>query len=402
MHPPPSKRPHLIQERPWAAPVRTAAAANKNPRTATGGLFLPQQIMIAIMAKLSVKALTRFKCVSKSFHKVITSPRFHRVHSTQQTQQYPAFLFKLCNTAFHRRQIDPLSFKLVSYFSMTDMGGSILYKFDVQLPEPIRLVLPCCLGVVCFATEMRLLLCNPSIHQLHELPVCPRGVPMMACGFGYVDTDDVKGFKVVELIACLGPKIECWVYTAAGKNQSWRLMDQGCPCLVQEYGYPVFANETIYWKIRRTADVRPAREDDFILGFNLYEEKFRVLTHPVDWTNTTAFGSYTHLVEISGKLSMVQISASWVSIWCLIDPRNCLWSNQKRIAMSSMGRVVSRPPVVAEMKHYGRNGMIIFSSGEDVVMYYDQRQGRFLGQLKLSFFASEFTAYFEGLYPVRS
>uniref|UniRef100_A0A6N2MKZ4 F-box associated beta-propeller type 3 domain-containing protein n=1 Tax=Salix viminalis TaxID=40686 RepID=A0A6N2MKZ4_SALVM len=135
-----------------------------------------------------------------------------------------------------------------------------------------------------------------------------------------------------------------------------------------------FANETIYWKIDRGKHQALHRQNDFIVSFNIRDEKFQTITHPADWRPEThrqwrsPVRISTQLVELRGHLYLVETAAfSYVAVWKLSDPGNSTWSKACTIDISKF-----HPSFVGEIQCV-KGTEIIFNSCTRLLLYYDEK-----------------------------
>ncbi|XP_012091101.2 putative F-box protein At4g09190 [Jatropha curcas] len=288
--------------------------------------YLPPIIIQEILSRLDVKTLIRFKSVSKSFTNLISSPSFQELHN-RRSQRNLLFLFR-STSPYYDEHADATR-RFVYQFVSVDNRGMVHSKFIARVDDPIKLVLPSCCGLVCFATNTRIYLCNPATRQLAPLPRYPyqQRTPISGFGFGYAGS--VKGYKVVQLVhrviqPSIAHKIECSVFTIGfgGRvDNGWRVLKEGCPYFVEQFSYPVFIKETINWKINRYHHRVLRRSNDYVVSFNVREEKFFTITHPADWRYIAQ--NSTQLADLGGMLCMVEISASHIIVWMLRDHQKC-------------------------------------------------------------------------------
>ncbi|EEF41607.1 putative F-box protein At1g19160 [Ricinus communis] len=352
-------------------------------------MMLPGNIIQDILSRLDVKSLMRLRCVCKTWFNLISSSSFQDLHRSRSHHNL-LFLFRSTSSSFHNR------FFFYSFCSL-DVTGSLGARFSVKVDDPIKLVLPSCSGLVCFATDTRIYVCNPATRQILALPVSPQRTSIAGFGFGYVDS--IKGYKVVRLIhRPITHTIECSVFTITSdpknsnsNSSSWTLLDEGCPYLVEQFSYPVFAKDCIFWKINRRSHRQLRRSNDYIVSFNVRDNKFSTLTHPADWRHISSH--FTQLADLGGTLCMVEISTCSVVIWVLKDHHNCFWHKGGLIDIKGIDR-----RLVGEVKCL-RNGEIIFSSLANILLFYDVNQKRFR-QVTLPVRALDFGIYWESFFSL--
>ncbi|KAJ6696997.1 hypothetical protein OIU85_003367 [Salix viminalis] len=303
--------------------------------------------MIAdILSRLPVKTLLRFKSVCKSWRCMIgdSSLGFQALHY-DRSQRKPRFLLQWPDFDF--RPLEPAGCRLPRFALLS-------YRNTYSCVSTLALAI--------------LLLC-----RLTE-------VKQQGFGIGYLSP--AKGHVVVRLNiprqsrTSLSRKLECSVFTFLPENGGarWRAVEDGCPYLVEQFSFPAFANETIYWKIDRGKHQALHRQNDFIVSFNIRDEKFQTITHPADWRPEThrqwrsPVRISTQLVELRGHLYLVETAAfSYVAVWKLSDPGNSTWSKACTIDISKF-----HPSFVGEIQCV-KGTEIIFNSCTRLLLYYDEK-----------------------------
>ncbi|KAB5512424.1 hypothetical protein DKX38_029452 [Salix brachista] len=358
-------------------------------------------IMIAdILSRLPVKTLLRFKSVCKSWRCMIgdSSLGFQALHY-DRSQRKPRFLLQWPDFDF--RPLEPAGCRYVYNFISIDTEGNMISPIQVKVQEPVKLILPGCHGLLCLATETRIHVFNPSTRHLVALPA--DGGEIAGFGIGYLSP--AKGHVVVRLNiprqsrTSLSWKLECSVFTFLPENggSRWRAVEDGCPYQVEQFSFPAFANETIYWKIDRGKHQALHRHNDFIVSFNISDEKFQTITHPADWRPEThrqwrsPVRNSTQLVELRGHLYLVETAAfSYVAVWKLSDPGNSMWSKACTIDISKF-----HPSFVGEIQCV-KGTEIIFNSCTRLLLYYDE-ENKTSRRKMLPCSAANLTIYCESL-----
>jgi hypothetical protein len=144
--------------------------------------------------------------------------------------------------------------------------------------------------------------CNPSTHQLFELPVC--GSKIVGFGTGKLDSR-------VQLVLLLR-----YLQHTQKTEQSARL---GSRTFMEDFHHPVemfsppaFANETTYWKIDRSS--------------NHYSSCI-LKTCCLFWLDTACSKFNSSMWEfVHGR----DLRLSHVAVLELKDPRNCIWQGKRK------------------------------------------------------------------------
>ncbi|KAG8366518.1 hypothetical protein BUALT_Bualt17G0088500 [Buddleja alternifolia] len=184
----------------------------------------PEEIIVEILARLPIKSLLKFRCVSKSWLSVISSPQFIKFHlklcikdatfskyRIMFTVSYPHFGLKQCS-------INSLMFKPSS-----DV-------FDVNYPKesPHRAVwvVGSCNGLICIAiNEKQLFLWNPATRVSTKLPTVNVKLNpgfYNLYGFGYDECAD--DYKVLGIFVeyGIGREFKSIVKMYSLKSNSWK------------------------------------------------------------------------------------------------------------------------------------------------------------------------------------
>ncbi|KAI8556191.1 hypothetical protein RHMOL_Rhmol05G0232800 [Rhododendron molle] len=134
------------------------------------GPNLPPELIAAILSRLPVKSLLRFRCICKSWRSLISHPKFVKTHLSLAS----------INTAYtHHRLL------LRRDYRTNDVKSCSLYAVlhersdnDVELDCPIKtphrywfgdLFVGCCDGLVCIAIEREVCIWNPSTRKSKSL-----------------------------------------------------------------------------------------------------------------------------------------------------------------------------------------------------------------------------------------
>ncbi|KAJ9182024.1 hypothetical protein P3X46_006060 [Hevea brasiliensis] len=267
---------------------------------------LPQEIILEVLLRLPVKSLCRFRCVSKSWRFIISSPQFAKTHLDVAFQN---------KTLFSRRRriiFSALNLYSVEYESMCsvddgdvvaveldyplkdnpnalgDVLGSkkndlvyfkvsededenpVMVKVDVQSsvnPRNWVEIWGSCNGLVCIAPdEDTLFLFNPSTGEskriLEESFSGPATCGVTAYGFGYDSTSD--DYKVVRI----DTDSSFSVYSS--RTDSWRRIGT-FPYDCSVYNSGMFLHGALHW----VATSREDEDDKYVVSvFDLREELF--------------------------------------------------------------------------------------------------------------------------------
>ncbi|KAF3629916.1 putative heme-binding-like protein, chloroplastic-like isoform X1 [Capsicum annuum] len=236
---------------------------------------LPLELITEILSRLPIKTLLKFKCVSKSWLALISSPEFVKFHLSLNTnnKEYTHHKFLMnCRPSYNFKDS---SYKvLMNYhptYNFKDCSLSSLYNESSteakELDYPMKSysmhrrvpygdsIVGSANGLICLVIgKTKFFLWNPSIRKYQQLPdpkTSVRCFPRRAYGFGYDEFHDYTprgpyGFGYDEFhddykVVCFSNdvlhddgscELEVKIYSL--KSDSWRRVDD-CPCPVQQY-----------------------------------------------------------------------------------------------------------------------------------------------------------------------
>lgn len=244
--------------------------------------LVPDEIVVEILARLPVKSLVRFRCVSKSWHRIINDPYF---------------IQKVLNTSRCRAKNDRHGYLLVQQspiYSARHVASPGFFSFvcDETFVEHIKLEIPFeCVdllgysnGLLCFSypikTTMRnrtpeistLYLWNPAIRSSKTLP---RSLVQLnedcICCFSYVPrTADYKVLKMSDPFTDQPPEAELYSLS----TNSWKII-QDIPCRSYSGSDKNVVNDGVVHWIDWVAS-----DNGSIITFDMGNETFREMKLP--------------------------------------------------------------------------------------------------------------------------
>ncbi|XP_006356410.1 F-box/kelch-repeat protein At3g23880-like isoform X1 [Solanum tuberosum] len=227
---------------------------------------LPEELIVAILVRVPVKYLLQFKCVSKNWFNLISSPEFVKTHLNFSANDYT-------------RHISLLQFREdIKYCSVSSLfHSSVNEALDLDCPmknPPQRVYISGSVnGLVCLADGFSgLVLWNPSIRKFKKVfgfvPTQMREC-WSKCGFGY---DEVHNdYKVVGIFSSMiKANFEAAIYSL--KSDSWRTLEDFKPG-VSYCGEAKFVNHKLHWITFR-------RRRMSITSIDLVDEKWGKLDLP--------------------------------------------------------------------------------------------------------------------------
>ncbi|XP_059669611.1 F-box/kelch-repeat protein At3g06240-like [Cornus florida] len=271
--------------------------------------YFPQEVLIEILSRVPAKSLLRFRCVSKSWLSLITSPDFIGLHLNQSHNNHhnPHLLIKYYS-------LDPKKERYSLRFddeTLTTVHESSELKcpFKTRRNSFFRIV-GICNGLICLSDDQfgytyTLIIWNPAIRKCVNLPkprICfdTYGPYMFVLGFGFDSRNN--DYKVVR-IAYLRNKMGSWdagagvesllggeddyivppeVEVFALKAGSWKTIDTNVPPyhMVEYFYSSPFVNGTIHWLVYNKSEGWDQSHRCTIIGFDVGGEVFCELKLP--------------------------------------------------------------------------------------------------------------------------
>ncbi|XP_011082973.1 F-box/kelch-repeat protein At3g23880-like [Sesamum indicum] len=295
--------------------------------------YLPEEALINILSRLPPKSLIKFRCVSKSWNSLISTPYFISLHAQQ--------------SALSNSRADPVTDFIVRRYSKNEKAeiysvhsdsAEFLEQNYVRIENPFRhmtrfyyRIVGSSNGVLCLSDDLfghthSIFLWNPVIRRKVVLPL-PKSTfestwpCMCVLGFGF----DVKNgdFKVVRVAYAqvdygysVPPKVEVYALSTG----SWRRVGGKIPrsWMVDYFWTQAFVNGNVHWVAYRSK-ARQDEVENLIIVFDMSEEVFEELPLPDILTNELPFNLNAAVLDQS--LAIYQCDArSWsksCSIWVM-------------------------------------------------------------------------------------
>ncbi|XP_059291388.1 F-box/kelch-repeat protein At3g23880-like [Lycium ferocissimum] len=229
--------------------------------------ILPQELITAILVRLPVKYLLQYKCVSKDWFSLISSPYFVKTHLS----------FSVKNCTHHRLL---LKFKHnLKHCSVS----SLFYESDIKaldLDYPIETscnfvrIVGSVNGLICLRVEFNgLVLWNPSTRKFKKvanlMSIRTYKYPVkVKYGFGYDEVHD--DYKVVSIFFDSNNRyVDAKIYSLM--SDSWRTLDD-----FQGRVFPRHSSKLVNGKLHLVTD-----DDGWgIMSVDLVDEKCRKMEQP--------------------------------------------------------------------------------------------------------------------------
>ncbi|XP_065628572.1 F-box/kelch-repeat protein At3g23880 isoform X2 [Quercus suber] len=246
--------------------------------------YLPYEVLLEILHRLPVKSLIQFRCVSKSYNSLITSPVFIKSSFTRSHSDSNKLIVRYLDVKYHIER-----YKLI--YEDNDKNDSSSEQIqDLELPlrsssrDYFRL-LGSANGLFCLHEENRFILWNPCIRKFITLPN-PSVTYFLPCylaiGFD-LRTDDYKVVRIVYQSVNVWyevakpPLVE--VYSVS--EGSWRVTSAGDsypPRISISNWHPqaAYLNGAVYFAANDWGDAQSL----IVLSFDLGDEVFRLISLP--------------------------------------------------------------------------------------------------------------------------
>ncbi|KAI3457105.1 hypothetical protein Pfo_013768 [Paulownia fortunei] len=275
--------------------------------------YLPQEVLINILTRLPPKSLIKFRCVSKSWNSLISSPYFISLHTQQavlsNSHTSPTYHFIVRRYSKNQK---------AEIYSVYSDSNEFHEQNNIRIENPFRNVtrfyyriVGSSNGVLCLSDDLfghthLIFLWNPLIRRKVTLPL-PKATfestwpCMCVLGFGFdVKNDDYKVVRVayaqVDYGYSVPPKVE--VYALRARN--WRGISGKFPrsWMVDYFWSQAFVNGNVHWVAYRSK-ARQAEVENLIIVFDMSNEVFDELQLPGTLANELPFNLNTAILEQS-------------------------------------------------------------------------------------------------------
>ncbi|XP_059451605.1 F-box/kelch-repeat protein At3g06240-like [Corylus avellana] len=285
---------------------------------------LPCEVTIDIISRLPVKSLMRFRCVSKAWCSLISTPHFISTHLNRSlsNSQHPPCLF--LSHYDNKPNYSGIIHTLLLYLDqeIEQKGDFFRYPSDRiefrgihQRIEYVLHLVGSSNGLLCLANRVfnneneLCVLWNPSIQKAISLPEPNIGFHDSlnhSVGFGYEPmTDD---YKLVRLVYLRGtdhiafnnvpPLVE--IYTL--RTGIWRsITAPGPPYMMKMSSSSVFVSGAVHWPAHTLRGQGAFR--NVIMSFNMKDEAFGEMAMPESLQGITSLNVAVAVVD--GLLALV-------------------------------------------------------------------------------------------------
>ncbi|XP_027115857.1 F-box protein At5g49610 isoform X2 [Coffea arabica] len=287
--------------------------------------FFPDDVILQILARLPVKALTRIKCVCKLWYQLASGDYFRHVHNELSIRN-PMVLVEVTDTSSESRS---------SLICVDNLRG--VYEFSLDFIKARVKVRASCNGLLCCSSipdKGVYYVCNPMTREYKMLPrsrerpvtrFYPDGEATLvglACNLLTHNYNVVLagyhrpfGHRPERTFICL-------VYDS--ESNKWRkfvsLQDDHFTHMNRNQ--VVFINGSLHWLTGSCT---------CLLVLDLECDMWRRILLPNEVN--CAVGNRAYLLESEGCLSVIQISEAWMNIWVMKDYEREEWHMVDKVSL---------------------------------------------------------------------
>ncbi|KAG7946193.1 hypothetical protein I3843_14G026900 [Carya illinoinensis] len=279
--------------------------------------YIPDDMVLEILARLPLKSLLSFRRVCKSWNSIISSRYFFATHLKYGPRRGYYLLYQTMLAQIHEPSCTVVCDRTYDRIS------------KLKLPFMHARIVGSCNGLLCVESlgdRGRLSLWNPSIARFKVLPapcLLARGYSV-TYGFTYVSEEN--DFKIVRIsyseFSTTLPQAQ--VYTLS--SNSWRSIDDPIPLKPDVQIYNIGCNHlpcpfiagALHWIVRSKGSCEDyGSGNKKILSFDLRDEKFGKMALPSSYLYYHDGWEYLGLFK--GKLALFSFSNSRCGIWVMTD-----------------------------------------------------------------------------------
>ncbi|CAI9117971.1 OLC1v1019465C1 [Oldenlandia corymbosa var. corymbosa] len=234
---------------------------------------LPSELIVEILTWLPAKTLVQFRCVSKSWRDVISSPKFikSQLKKSSKRDDYArhTVLYRCAKTFGDTRlcSYDTWCFPLASvFFGDVDTTIESSLVEDPFINTRKAEIVAAANGIVCLMVKKDFYFWNPTIRKFKKLPRfhdLPKEAGQIQALFGYYEDEDDHQL-------CLLAFREKWIAVYSGNTNTWRQIRGFIGRLGEGY---FLVRGKVYWGKGTSGKAK-------IRWFDLKTETYGVLQQP--------------------------------------------------------------------------------------------------------------------------
>ncbi|XP_075643139.1 F-box/kelch-repeat protein At3g23880-like [Castanea sativa] len=282
--------------------------------------YLPYEVLLEILHRLPVKSLIQFRCVSKTYNSLITSPAFIKSSFTRSHSDSNKLIVRYLDVNYHVER-----YKLI--YEDNDNNDEQIQDLEFPLSSSwanFRLV-GSANGLFCLHEGNRLILWNPCIRKFITLPN-PSVTGFFPChlaiGFD-LRTDDYKVVRIayqsidIRYEGAKPPLVE--IYSVS--EGSWRVTSGGDsypPMITISNWHPraTSLNGAVYFAANDWGDA----QSSIVLSFDLGDEVFRLISLP---NGKFGLDADISTLVFNGLLSLICYEHQHMGEYYMFSVRRC-------------------------------------------------------------------------------
>ncbi|XP_019708708.1 F-box protein At5g49610 [Elaeis guineensis] len=320
--------------------------------------FLPDDVVLQILARLPIKSLFRFKSVCKLWRRLPSEKHFIDLYF-QTSAKDPTLLIEIPDSihlSSHLVSID--RFREVTTLSLDFLNDRVKIRAS-------------CHGLLCCASLRNrgvYYVCNPMTREVRVLPRT-RERPFTRCQPEYEATlvglaFDPFSWRFHVVLAGFHrhfgyrpqDQLVCQVFDS--RNNAW---SRSISCLYEEFTHMnrsqvVFSSNSLHWLTHSCT---------YVLAFDLKGGVWGKIWLP-DEVLLSRNGSRIYLLELDGLVSVVQISGVWMSVWVLRDHGTEQWSLVDKVHLRCINGYTASVFPICQSRD------VIFMATQKKVLMYDR------------------------------
>ncbi|KAK9699578.1 hypothetical protein RND81_08G182700 [Saponaria officinalis] len=300
---------------------------------------IPDDILhLCILPQLPVKSLIRFKCVSKSWQTLISSPdfiRLHHRHALSSDENRLLIVSDRFSPQFHVHELDSLLAPplLLTYPCTKQVVVNVVASCDFFL------LLSCSLQYTAYSQTVALVLLNPSTGSYYKIRHQSTPIEPHRKIYGLYHDDANDDYKIVRITYTFDRSANREVLVYGFKTNSWKLVERKLDRFYFMVGDVAVIGHLLYTVFR----IRSVDSEEIRIGcFDIVAER---------WTNDVLlpeymvnnYHSYEDLFVLDGLLCIAgenkdktdtyysvwvrkeyNVKESWVKL-INIDINGCCW-----------------------------------------------------------------------------
>ncbi|KAJ4972486.1 hypothetical protein NE237_005660 [Protea cynaroides] len=323
-----------------------------------------EYLMVNILSRLPVKALSRFKCVSKQWNTLISDPYFVKTHQVRATQD-PNIMKLLWVTHGGLIRVCSIEEKAKRNVTIDSIrpnypnGFLRKWKFINMVGRPCNGLI--CIEYLCHEDTRLILVCNPATRDTVVIPNGKERVDNNLEGLGFCSSSNE--FKLVRFyiipegfgfeLFTIGQRETRGTHSLQ-PSRSWRHVgDLPYKICDLEGRFMCHVNGKVHWIIFPLSD----SSSEYILTLDLELEEY---DHEMN------------LMDLGGELCLalpILDGSVWLELWVLKDYANSIWCKEYQINVNIPGY-----PLYDDLKIVGKWGRrLLLMINNMTLCFYDPR-----------------------------